>query len=452
MNHIDERLHVFSVGTADYAVSTEYLKFAAIEKSMAEKLKSGEPAELALNLLSVPAEHPKQPRFLFAPPDSLVLMLTYACNMNCCYCCQGEIPNTSENKMSEDMAFKSVDWLIRNSKDSETVSIGFFGGEPLLQFELMKRIAAYTEKQTALSGKKVCYGIMTNGLLLDGEVIDFFAEHKVDVSVSFDGPADIQNRNRPLKGGGDSYEVIAGKIHMLLERCPDAMLRATLYVDTDIDSVLRTAYEMGFRHCRIEKVSSSLLDDGKKNDENLSSSQMIEHLFRQGERFLEACKTRNRDALLRIAVDSTFIEAVRQALEIAQSGGRRRWFSCGTGRQMLAVSVDGKLYPCPRFLALSEYCVGTLNENGFHGELHQKSLLLHNEDCRSCWARFFCGGACVVEHLGATGSIFRANPDTCRLRKARIETGIHVAAECTREDTEFLKEAGVIQYIKPLNS
>ena len=446
MDRGDPRLHLFAADGANYAVSTDYMRFARIDPETAAAVKRGGPVEPVLTLLGVPLETPGQKRFLFAPPDTLVFMLTYACNMACRYCCQGEIPDIRENQMSEAVAYRSVDWLIRNAGTAKTVHIGFLGGEPLLQFSLMQKIAAYAERQAAAAGKGVRYGIMTNGLLLTGPVIDFLAERQVQVTVSFDGPAAVQDRNRPLKGGGGSFHVIAGRIRKLLVRCPDATLRPTLYAGADLDEVLQTARQLGFRQCRMEKVSSSLMPEGIKNDEAASSGQLAAHLRRQGERFLTAVRDRDAAGLGRIAVDGAFMEGVRQMFSVARADTpvRRRWFSCGTGRQMLAVAVNGDLYPCPRFLALPEYRLGSVAEDGFRGELHQKSLLLHSEDCRFCWARYYCGGACIVEHLGRTGSIFRVNPDTCRLRRARIETGIRVIAECSEEDREFLQETGVL--------
>ncbi len=424
MGRVDPRLHLFAVEGSSYAVSTDYLRFARIEPEAAGAARRGGPADPVLNRLGVPLDPPGQKRFRFAPPDTLVLMLTYACNMACRYCCQGEIPDVRENHMSRAVAYRAVDWLMRNSEDAETVNIGFFGGEPLIRFSLMKKIAAYAGRRAKAAGKRVRYGIMTNGLLLTDQVIDFLAGKHVQVTVSFDGPAAVQNRNRPLKGGGRSFRLIAGRIRRLLARCPDALLRSTLYAGTDPDQVIQTARRLGFRQCRIEKVSSSLLAEGKKNDEAASSGQMAAHLRRQGERFLAAVRERDAAGLQRIAVDSAFMEGVRQMFQLARAGApvRRRWFSCGAGRQLLAVAANGGLYPCPRFLALPEYRLGSVYEDGFRGELHRKSLIIHSEDCRLCWARYYCGGGCVVEHLGRTGSIFLANPDTCRLRRARIET------------------------------
>ncbi|ACV61836.1 Radical SAM domain protein [Desulfofarcimen acetoxidans DSM 771] len=445
MGQIDPRLHLFEVDGSNYAVSTEYMRFAGIDPETAAVVRLGGPAEPVLSRLGVPLEPCGRKRFLFAPPDTLVLMLTYACNMACRYCCQGEIPDIRENQMSEAVSCRSVDWLIRNSAGSKTVNIGFFGGEPLLKFSLMQKIAVYAERQAAAADKRVRYGIMTNGLLLTDPVIDFLAERQVEVTVSFDGPPAVQDRNRPLKGGGGSFHLIAEKIRKLLARCPDATLRPTLYAGADLDEVLQTARQLGFRQCRIEKVSSSLLPEGKKNDEAASSGQLAAHLRRQGERFLTAVRDRDAAGLRRIAVDGAFMEGLRQMFHADWAGTvRRRWFSCGTGRQLLAVAVNGDLYPCPRFLALPEYRVGSVAEDGFQGELHQKSLLIHSEDCRSCWARYFCGGACIVEHLGGTGSIFRVNPNTCRLRRARIETAVRVIAECSDEDKAFLQETGVL--------
>lgn len=148
-----------------------------------------------------------------------------------------------------------------------------------------------------------------------------------------------------------------------------------------------------------------------------------------------------RDAaqLVEIAVDSVLVEAVRQAAEANSYffAGRRCHFSCGAGRQFLTVSVNGGIYPCPRFVACPEHKIGSIYETTLRNEIHKKSLLYNADGCPRCWARYYCGGGCVSQHMGATGSIFKVNPETCRWRKGKFEQAIRVIASLTRTTCVF---------------
>ncbi len=380
----------------------------------------------------------KSPRT--APPDTLVLMLTYACNMACRYCCQGEIPDTDQFEMPEETAKKSIDWLVDASGSAPVVGLGFMGGEPFMKFQLMKALTGYAREKTMDAGKSLTIGAMTNGLLLSEEIIDFIASNRMKLTVSFDGPLSVQNENRVLKDGTPSYEKIVPNLLRLTSRYPFVNVRPTVYADEDLDAVLAECMRLGFRECRLASVSSSLLPNGKKNDEASATDAFVAHFKRQADRLIDSAEKRDEHSLARIAFDAVFREAVMAAVEANDdlSLPKRRWFMCSAGRSFLTIDVMGDIYPCPRFIALPEHRMGSVEDRTFeHGE-HRKSLVIHGEDCRDCWVRYLCGGGCVIEHLGATGSLFRANEHTCRLRKGKFEQAIRVACSLDTPSLQFL--------------
>lgn len=422
-------LHIFSVGGETFAVNPVTMLFAKVDGSTPANLGSPDA------VLDLKGREP-----LVAPPDSVVLMLTYACNMACRYCRQGEIPDVEGVEMPEEIGRRAIDWLAGIPGPERCMSVGFFGGEPFLKFGLMKRMAAYAFEVATRRGRPLKLGAMTNGLVLTDEVIDFVAETGMQLTVSFDGPAHVQDACRVLKNGGPSHALIAPRLRELTRRCPGLTVRPTVFGDQDLDEVLHACRELGFASCRLVKVSSSMTPEGVKNDEAHAADSFIAHFRRQAARLLAAVAARDVNGVKAVSFDAAFIEVVRQALEAAEplTPPRRRWFACGSGQSFITVDIKGTIHPCPRFLARPEYRMGSVLTGEFsHGDM-AKSPLLHRRECPDCWARYFCGGGCVVEHMGGSGSMFRANPDVCRLRKALFEQGIRVAASLDEDDHAFL--------------
>jgi uncharacterized protein len=448
---MESAYHVFSVAGEDYVVNPHTMRFAKVDAGTAEALRSGRedlPEITARIGPPRPITQSKEPEWRFAPPDKIVLMLTYACNMACRYCYQGGIPDVRETDMPEEVARRAIDWLIEQSGSAPEIGIGWFGGEPLMKFAMIRKTAAYAEEKAASAGKRVRFGTMTNGLPLTEEVIEFLAGKQAEVTVSFDGPPEVQNANRPLKNGAPSYSVIAPRLKALTKRYPGAAMRVTLLPGADIDAVFAAARELGFRNCRVGKVLSSIMPGGTKSDEAAATDDFLAYLARQAGRLVEAVRARDAAQLAEIAVDAVLVEAVRRAAGANSPffDGRRQFFSCGAGRQFLTVSVRGDIYPCPRFVACPEHKIGSIYETTLHNEIHKKSLLFNADECPHCWARHYCGGGCVSQHLGATGSIFKVNSETCRWRKGRFEQAIRIMASLDEGDRRFLAECGLFRH------
>ncbi len=443
--------HCFTEEEGTYIINSQDMLYGKITDSLLHELQQGtlfsnEAQKLIENLCLEEKKALPAPVFRFSPPQTIVLMLTYSCNMACRYCCQGEIPDIKETEMPEEIAFKAVDWIIEHSGEHKVLDIGFFGGEPLIKIPLMKKIIAYCDEKEKICGKNFHFGGMTNGLSLTDEMIDLIVKRKMDFTISFDGPPRIQNYNRPLKNGSPSYDVILPRLKKLLAFIPEITVRPTIDANNNIDEVFNGISEAGFIKCRIEKVSSSLITEKEKHEEAIVSEAFVNHFKKQAQFLISSVKNRDGSSMKKIRLDDIFCEELRKVYRASTAPlfTPRIYFSCSVGRGMVTAAINGDLYPCPRFLALPEYKIGSVFDGTLKNDIFKKSLLIESEDCKECWARYYCGGACVVEHAGATGHIFKTNPATCRLRKAKIEQAVRVMANMDRNDCTYMKEQAIL--------
>jgi len=164
---------------------------------------------------------------------SIALLVAQECNMSCIYCYGQGGGYGGGGMMSEETAFKAVDWLMENSKKAERVNVSFFGGEPLLNFTLIQKVVEYAKDAAHGKGKKVTFSITTNATLFTDEIISFMSREKIYPLVSFDGTLETQNRQRPFKGGRGSYETVRANIRKLLEVYPRLAARAIVYGDAN---------------------------------------------------------------------------------------------------------------------------------------------------------------------------------------------------------------------------
>jgi uncharacterized protein len=171
------------------------------------------------------------------PVSSITLFVTQECNMRCTYCYGDGGEYGSCGDMSQDTAFAAVDWLVAKSGRTKQVRICFFGGEPLLNLRLIEQVVPYARKRAEQAGKEVGFGITTNASLLDDEQIEFLRKHEIKPYVSFDGPKEIQDRQRPFKNGKGSYDAVVGRIRELMKVLPQAECRVTLVGDSDVAEI-----------------------------------------------------------------------------------------------------------------------------------------------------------------------------------------------------------------------
>ncbi|MFW9882171.1 MAG: radical SAM protein, partial [Candidatus Thorarchaeota archaeon] len=184
---------------------------------------------------------------------NMVLFLAQECNMNCVYCYGDSGKFSGNGIMSEETAFRAVDWLIANSNNANIIKIEFFGGEPLLNFSVLKRIIPYAKEKAILNDKRVFFSITTNGTLINDEIITFLINEKIEVSISFDGPPEYQNKQRPFKNGKGSYDKVLSSIKKMRESKLQFSARTTLWYNNDPLRIIALIEKLGFSTYSIVK-------------------------------------------------------------------------------------------------------------------------------------------------------------------------------------------------------
>jgi uncharacterized protein len=367
---------------------------------------------------------------------TLELLLAQRCNMRCVYCYGDGGEYGDRGMMTAETALAAVDWLMEHSLDEAKVYISFFGGEPLLNFPVMQQVVAYAKQQAGARGKAVAFGITTNASLVTNKIIAYLQAENITPLVSFDGPPEVQNRQRPFRNGHGSYDRVSARIQALRKAFPNLKARATVWGDSD-PMVIRQGLEaVGFTSCQLVTASPML----SQTPREVGTAQAAHE--RAAERML--AYQRNEVALLFTAIRGRTLEQGVQAVPKPLAGlitRRKEHFTCGVGRAMTAVSVSGDFYPCHRFVGQPSVRLGHLRDYRAGGLTDYHRAVVENLPlCRSCWARYSCGGGCFHHNQGCTGDMHRPDPLHCREVKTIAEDVIHAWCQLDAEDQAYLRE------------
>jgi len=357
------------------------------------------------------------------------LMVAQSCNMSCVYCYGSDGEYGHRSIMSQETAFKSIDFLRdelaeHDPEGAVKPTVIFFGGEPLIAADLIRSCVLYAE---SIWGKgNVDFGTTTNLTLMTEDLLDFFIEHNVKMVVSFDGTPELQRAHRTMKNGEDSYQIMVEKSRMVLAKAPQTPCRATRYIDEDERAIAAGIQSLGFKDFQINAVSGNLGDGTTKSDVFYEYRQRTEHCFSYAQAFVQAARNQDIDALQALW-DNNRAAFSKAANLLEKPAASRRIIYCGSGRTMAAVSVDGKMYPCHRFVG-SEFQLGTLDS--FDRRLSRCHQITDNPKCRACAYRFGCPHPCM--HICACDSpdepgvdpLLRAPQAYCEM----VQTEIHVRA------------------------
>jgi uncharacterized protein len=366
-----------------------------------------------LNLLSAnkisAIEHPES-EFLHSMLDrkvnAITLQVTQQCNLRCSYCVYSGNYNTRSHqnlKMDIDIAKRSIDFLIAHSIDSPLLSIGFYGGEPLLEFELIKECMIYAS--SCSRGKEISYNITTNGTLLTKEIIDFFIQYDVNITVSLDGDKDSHDKNRIFsKSGKGSFDVIKRNLIYIKNTYPDFYEKITFNIVLDPTNDFEVIDDFFNKD---EMVKDSII-----NADFINENYAIKK-FQRNEKFFIM---RNYEIFkmylikLNILDKGSISNLISDELEIIKNSIANRYMEeklpekchhggpCIPGVQKLFVNVKGDFYPCERVSEKSEVMkIGNIKD-GFYINKARKILnvgKITEKTCRNCWAFRFCGLCCA---------------------------------------------------------
>jgi len=334
----------------------------------------------------------------------IALQLTQNCNFRCSYCVYSDLQNAanrshSVKRMSFETAKKAVDFMLAHSRDAETVSIAFYGGEPLLEFDLIKRIIEYADR--AFDGKTIIYVMTTNGSLLTSDIIAYLNDHNVSTTISLDGPKEIHNVSRRFAANGrGSFDAVITNIQNAINKFPAFIERLSLnmVIDprNDLDEVMRLFTDYPFLNEHNIRVSSSLVDDMYSFEKTVSSDAYT--LKRNYSVFLALLgvmgyiseKRRNfhSDALNNLTDKALKLGMQSSLPDVAAPSG-----PCLPGPSRLFITVDGDFYPCERVSESSQAMwIGNVDD-GFSLDNADKLLNIGtqtNEQCTHCWAFILC--------------------------------------------------------------
>jgi uncharacterized protein len=366
------------------------------------------------------------------PLSTLVLNVNTGCNLSCTYCYKEDLQTPMRGERMEfAVAARSVELLLEQAAARDAISIVFFGGEPLTNVPLIRQVVEYAERRAAQSGKAVDFSLTTNATLLTPELVDFFAAHRFGISISMDGPKVIHDRNRKSVGGKGTYDVVARKARMLLQRyrAKPVGARVTLAAGTtaveEIHAHLRG--EVGFHEVGYAPVTSSNIASHALSSEDLSA---IHAAFeRLGEQYLQfAIRGRNNG----------FSNMHQLMTDLHE--GRRKSLPCGAGVGLLAVDRKGGLNLCHRFTG-SELPVFGNVESGIDGErlgeFLGRAADRSGTHCATCRIRNLCAGGCYHEAYARFGDPLHRTYHYCDLLRRWVDFGVYVYSEIMTRNPGF---------------
>lgn len=369
---------------------------------------------------------------------SIALFVAQECNMACVYCYGQGGEYADKGMMNADTAFKAVDWLMKNSGGIESVHIGFFGGEPLMNFPLIKKVVDYAKQEAEKCAKKITFGITTNASLLSEQRIAYLREENIDPMISFDGSPEIQNRQRPFKNGNGSYNKTYINIQKLKKVFPQVMARATLHGDADPLEVRAGLEQAGFKSFVMKKASRVILDNPAT--EGVSCTDQIQ----TDERMIAMEKSMAHgllhDIKARKVAPATSSSMVGFYVGQLISSGKRQYY-CGVGRGMAAITTSGDIYPCHRFAGQEDMKLGNIDSYKADGiNDYHRAAVDNLPECKHCWARYACGGGCFYESKAARGDVRLPDRSFCHETKAMMEIAIPLYLQLDDADKTYIKD------------
>lgn len=356
---------------------------------------------------------------------ALCLHVAHDCNLKCRYCFaeEGEY-HGKRSLMSAEVGKKAIDFIIANSGKRRNLEVDFFGGEPLMNFDVVKEIVKYGREQEKLHDKNFRFTITTNGILLDDEKQKYINENMHNVVLSLDGRKEVNDYMRPRAGGQGSYDIIVPKFQKLAEsrNQTDYYLRGT-FTHNNLDfskDVFHIADDLGFKQVSVEPVVAEATESYAITEDDLDT------IFEEYEKLAEQLYIRHKTG----EKDFNFFHFM-----VDLTGGpciAKRLSGCGSGTEYLAVTPEGDLYPCHQFVGQEEYKIGSVYtgiENTAIREEFANCNVYTKPDCKKCWAKFYCSGGCMANACHYAGDIMGTYEIGCKLQRKRIECAIMIKAK-----------------------
>jgi len=353
---------------------------------------------------------------------ALCLHVAHTCNLNCEYCfaAQGKY-HGKRALMTLEVGKRALDFLVENSGSRTNLEVDFFGGEPLMNWEVVKDIVRYGRELEKIHNKKFRFTLTTNGVLLNDDVIDFANKEMHNVVLSLDGRKEIHDRLRKTVNGKGSYDTIVPKFQHFVQKRGDKgyYIRGTFtHNNVDFTNDIFHMADLGFTELSMEPVVC------KPDDPYALTEDDLPKLFEQYE--ILACEMLKRE---KQGNGFTFYHYM-----IDLKAGPciyKRISGCGSGTEYMAVTPWGELFPCHQFVGDEKYSLGNIWDGVTNKEAQNEFKLCNaysREECRDCWAKLYCSGGCAANSYHAAGSITGVYEYGCKLFKKRIECAVMMQA------------------------
>lgn len=359
---------------------------------------------------------------------ALCLHIAHTCNLNCSYCFASQGKYHGERAMmSFEVGKRALDFLIENSGTRKNLEVDFFGGEPLMNFDVVKQLVAYARSIEKEKNKNFRFTLTTNGVLIDDDVIDFANRECSNVVLSLDGRKEIHDRFRVDYNGNGSWEKIVPKFQEFVKKREgkNYYMRGTFtHANPDFLKDIETMLDLGFNELSMEPVVCAEGDPSQLTMDDLPI------VMEQYEKLAELMLKKDQEGK-----PFTFYHYM-----IDLTGGPciyKRISGCGSGTEYMAVTPWGDLYPCHQFVGDEKFRLGDIYEGvtnkAIQDEFAACNVYAHPE-CRDCWARLYCSGGCAANAYHSTGSVTGVYEYGCTLFKKRMECAIMVAIDRALRD------------------
>lgn len=367
----------------------------------------------------------------YEPPDisnykpvikAMCLHIAHACNLKCKYCFADEGSYHGKSAlMSLEVGKKAIDFLIENSGNRKNLEVDFFGGEPLLNFDVVKKIVDYGRSQEKIHNKNFRFTMTTNGVLLDDEKINYLNENMYNVVLSIDGRKEINDKMRQKPDGTSSYDVIMPNFKKFAKLRGDKnyYVRGTFtHSNLDFANDILHLYNEGFDQISVEPVVAQNNLDYALQDDDMQ--KIFDEYDRLTKIMLDKIGSKDQFNFFHFMID-------------LDNGPcfAKRVIGCGAATEYLAVAPNGDLYPCHQFVGMDNFKMGNVFDNKLNQQIKNEFNMCNvytKSECKDCWAKFYCSGGCSANAYNFNKDIYKPYEYACKLQRKRLECALTIKA------------------------
>lgn len=351
---------------------------------------------------------------------AICLNVAHTCNLSCEYCfAKGGKYHGKDAIMDIDTAKSAIDFLVENSSNHYNLDVDFFGGEPLLNFDLVKETVSYARSLEDKYNKHFNFTLTTNGMLLDDDVIEYLNENMKNVVLSLDGRAEKHDHFRKKLNGEGSFNEVVPKFQNFVKKRGDKeyYMRGTFTANNlDFTEDIKTYLDLGFERTSLEPVV------GNETEPYALKEEHLETIYNEYEKLADMM-------IEKIDQGENFV-FYHYMIDLENGPcAHKRISGCGSGTEYMAITPTGGIYPCHQFVGNDDFLLGNLEEGIKKHEIideFKQCNCYSKDECRSCWANMYCSGGCAANSYNATGDINNIHEYSCKLFRKRIEMAIAV--------------------------